>query len=95
MNIGETRRRTVGEIDGFISPLRAACDDQKMNASLQKLLSMPDAERRAFVRSWVSDLLIKEAPKDFTEAIACLLDDAVAEQAYAVIYQCSRPKGAP
>jgi len=90
-----TRRRTVGEIEGFINLLRAACEDQKMNTSLQKLLSMPDEERRAFVQSWVSDLLIKEAPKDFTEAIACLLDDAVAEKAYEVIFQCSRPKGVP
>ncbi len=90
-----TRQRTVGEIEGFISLLRAACDDQKMNAALEKLLSMPDEARRAFVQNWVSDLLIEEAPKEFIEAIACLLDDAVAEQAYAVIFQCSRPKGAP
>ena len=90
-----TRHRTVGEIEGFINLLRAACEDQNMNAALQKLLSMPDEERRAFVQSWVADLLIKEAPKDFTEAIACLLDDAVAEKAYEVIFQCSRPKGVP
>jgi len=43
MTLGATRRRTVGEIEGF----------------------------------------------------TCLLDDAVAEKAYEVIYQCSRPKGAP
>ena len=90
-----TRHRTVGEIEGFINLLRAACEDQKMNAALQKLLSMPDGERRAFVQNWVSDLLIEEAPKEFIEAIACLLDDAVAEQAYEVIFQCSRPKGVP
>jgi hypothetical protein len=90
-----TRRRTVAEIEGFISLLRAACDDRKMNAALEKLLSMPDEARRAFVQNWVSDLLIEEAPKEFIEAIACLLDDAVAEQAYAVIFQCSRPKGVP
>jgi len=95
MTLGATRRRTVGEIEGFISLLRAACDDAGVNAALQKLLSLPDEERRAFVRGWLSELLVKEAPKDFTEAITCLLDDAVAEKAYAVIYQCSRPKGAP
>ena len=90
-----TGRRTVGEIDGFINLLRAACEDQKVNAALQKLLSMPDEGRRAFVHNWVSDLLIKKAPKDFTEAIACLLDDAVAEKAYEVIFQCGRSKGVP
>jgi hypothetical protein len=82
--------RSVGEIEGFIDLLRAACDDPAINASLQKLLSQPDAERRASVQRWVSDLLVEEAPKDFTEAIACLLDDAVAEKAYEVIFECRR-----
>jgi len=91
MNTGsDTKRRTVGEIESFINLLRAACDDPKMNAVLEKLLSFPDEKRRALVHSWVSDLLINEAPKDFTEAIACLLDDSVAEKAYEVIYQCRR-----
>jgi hypothetical protein len=86
----ETKRRTVGEIEGFINLLRAACEDQEMNAALERLLSLPDEKRRAFVHGWVSDLLIKEAPKDFIEAIACLLDDAVAEKAYEVIFRCRR-----
>ncbi|HEY2337311.1 MAG TPA: hypothetical protein VGI18_08125 [Burkholderiales bacterium] len=84
------RRRSVAEIEGFITMLRAACDDAKMNASLQKLLAMPDLERRTLVRSWVAELLTKEAPPDFIEAIACLYDDAIAERAYEVIFKCSR-----
>jgi hypothetical protein len=83
-------RRTVADIEGFITLLRAACDDAKVNASLQKLLAMPDLERRTLVRSWVADLLTKEAPPDFIEAIACLYDDGVAEKAYEVIFACSR-----
>lgn len=83
-------RRTVGEIDGFITLLRAACDDRTVNDALEKLLSLPDERRHALVHTWVSDLLVKEAPKDFIEAIACLLDDAVAEKVYEVIFQCRR-----
>ena len=86
----DARRRTVGEIDGFITLLRAACDDRTVNDALQKLLCLPDERRRALVHTWVSDLLVKQAPPDFIEAIACLLDDAVAEEAYAVIFQCRR-----
>jgi hypothetical protein len=83
-------RRSVAEIEGFITMLRAACDDAKMNASLQKLLAMPDSQRQALVRSWVADLMQKRAPADFIEAIACLYDDGVAEKAYQVIFECSR-----
>jgi hypothetical protein len=82
--------RSVGEIEGFIDLLRVACEDEKVNASLQKLLSLPDDERRTLVHGWVSDLLIEKAPKNFIEAIACLVDDAVAEKAYEVIYHCRR-----
>lgn len=85
-----TKRRSVGEVEGFITLLRAACDDRAMNDALEKMLSMPDERRRTFVHGWVSDLLIQQAPADFIEAIACLLDDAVAEQAYQVIFQCRR-----
>jgi hypothetical protein len=84
------RQRTLAEIEGFITMLRAACDDAKMNASLQKLLALPDSRRRLLVRTWVADLRSKRAPADFVEAIACLHDDAIAEKVYQVIFECSR-----
>jgi len=85
---GQTHR--VGDIDGFITLLRAACDDRAMNTRLQELLALPDAKRQAIVHTWVSDMMIQGAPRDFIAAIACLADDAVAEKAYEVIFQCSR-----
>jgi hypothetical protein len=82
--------RSVGEIEGFVSLLMAACNDPKINATLQRLLSMPDEKRRNLVHAWVTDLLIEQAPRDFVQAVACLSDDAIAEKAYEVIFQCRR-----
>ena len=82
--------RSVGEIDTFITMLRAACDDPKVNEQLERVLSMPDSERKTLVRSWVNDMLVAEAPKDLVQAIACLLDDGVAERAYEAIVRCRR-----
>jgi hypothetical protein len=82
--------RSVGEIEGFIDLLRAACDDASVRQALERLLVMPDAQRRDFVHAWVSDLIVREAPTEFREAIACLADDAVAEQAWAAIQECRR-----
>lgn len=82
--------RSVAEVKGFIDLLAAACNDSKINATLERLLTMPDEKRRGLVHAWVTDLLIEEAPKDFVQAVACLIDDAVAEKAYEVIYQCKR-----
>jgi hypothetical protein len=70
--------------------LKAACNDPEINATLERLLSMPDERRQGLVHTWVSDLLIAEAPKDFVQAVACLMDDAVAEKAYEVIFKCGR-----
>jgi hypothetical protein len=88
--MARTSRRSVAEIEGFVGLLAAACSDPKINATLEKLLAMPDERRRGLVHTWVSDLLIEEAPKDLIEAVACLMDDAVAEKAYEVIYDCKR-----
>ncbi len=84
--------RSVADIEGFVGLLRAACDDPQINTTLERLLAMPDAQRQGIVHSWVSDLIIAEAPRELIEAVGCLIDDAVAEQAYAVIYQCRRKR---
>ena len=82
--------KSVGEIDAFVTMLVAACDDATMYERLERLLSMPDEKRQALVRTWVGDLLIAEAPRDFVQAIACLLDDRIAEKAYEAIFRCKR-----
>lgn len=82
--------RSVGEVEGFVDLLKAACEDPKINATLEKLLAMPDEKRQGLVHAWVTDLIIAEAPKDLIQAVACLSDDAIAEKAYEVIYHCTR-----
>ena len=81
---------SVGEVEGFVNLLAAACSDAKVNAALERLLSMPNEKRQTMVHTWVTDLLIEDAPHDFVQAIACLKDDAVAEKAYEVIFRCRR-----
>ena len=71
--------------------LRVACEDERVNAQLQTLLTLPDQRRRALVESWVKDMVVAGAPQDFVAAIACLSDDAIAEAAYQAIYLCQRP----
>jgi len=82
--------KTVGEIEIFITMLLTACQDPTVNERLERLLSLPDQKRQATVHAWVSDLLIAQAPREFIAAVACLLDDKVAEKAYEVIYKCKR-----
>ncbi len=82
--------RSVAEIEGFVGLLKAACEDPQINATLERLLVMSDQQRQGVVHAWVTDLLIAEAPREFVQAVACLIDDAIAEKAYEVIYRCRR-----
>jgi hypothetical protein len=82
--------KSVGEIETFITMLSTACADASVHARLEKLLSLPDRKRQDVVHAWVRDLLVAEAPRDFVQAIACLLDDRVAEKAYEIIFNCRR-----
>lgn len=83
--------RTVGEVEGFIALLRSACSDAAVNARLQEVLSLPDQRRKALLHTWITDILTSDGPRELAHALACLLDDAVAEKAYEVIYQCGLP----
>ncbi len=70
--------------------IRVACEDETVYGKLERILSMPDEERRASIHSWSTTCRSREAPRDFIQAIACLLDDRVAEKAYEVVFRCQR-----
>jgi len=86
----DAKRRTYGEVDGFVNMLLAACEDSSVNDTLEMLLSMPDDRRRAVIERLLERLREQQAPQELREAMACLLDNVVAEKAYEVIYECAR-----
>lgn len=84
----DINQNKIKDIEGFITMLRAACEDSTMNATLSKILSLPNERRKSVVVRLVDDLESKGAPKKLTNSIACLTDDFIAERAYKEIYQC-------
>jgi hypothetical protein len=79
---------TFAQIDGFIDMLRSACDDADMYRTLERILTQPNMARKQMLHELLADLRRKNAPRELIDAFVCLLDDAVAEKAYAVIYRC-------
>jgi hypothetical protein len=84
---------SVGDIDGFVTMLRAACEDRSMHATLDKILTLPNHQRHTLLEQLLQDMRRRGAPADLMAAIACLSDDQVAEQAYKVIFQCPGKRG--
>ena len=70
--------------------LLVACEDDAINATLKHVLSQPNHLRQTFFKKLLMTLREKKAPADRIEAMACLIDDTVAEQAYVEIYRCKR-----
>ena len=87
--------QTYGDVDGFITMLMAACEDEVMNRTLETILSQPDKMRHAVLLGLLELFRVNGAPKDLSDAFVCLLDDEVAEKAYQVIYQCQRELSSP
>lgn len=57
------------------------------------LLSQPDQQRQFIVQQLLQRLGQSGAPQVLIDAFVPLLDNAVAEKAYEVIYQCRRKPG--
>ena len=84
------RPKTYGEVEGLVTMLIAACEDAKMNETLELLLSQPDDRRKAMVQELLERFRTAGVPKSLYEAFVCLLDDEVAEKAYQAIAACKR-----
>ena len=82
--------RVYADVQGFITMLIVACEDATINNTLQSLLSQPNQARKSALLILLEKLRKDRAPSHLIEAIACLLDDAVAEKAFEAIYHCER-----
>jgi len=76
-------------VDHLVDLLRAACEDAGMNDILERLLSQPEERRHLLVRELLADFRAKGAPQELIAAFTPLLDDAVADTAWRVLYRCS------
>ena len=85
-----TFARTYADVQGFITMLIVAREDASINHTLQSLLSQPNQARKCALLILLAKLRKDHAPSDLIEAIACLLDDDVAEKAFETIYHCER-----
>lgn len=82
--------RSAAAIDGIVNMLLAACESPSVYERLEMILALPNLRRRAELNAVISDLLMAQAPQDLITALACLVDEEVAEKAYEVIYKCHR-----
>jgi len=86
----KSQLKSVAEVEGFITLLRVACEEQDVHQRLEEILSLPDERRKTVIQALLLSMRSGRAPEDFVAAIACLIDTEIAEKAYEVIFKCKR-----
>ena len=82
------RPSRVGEVEGFVQMMLAACRDPTMKAKLLRIVDLPPGSREIGVRRLLSELRERRAPAHLTDAMICLLDEEIAHKVKEALRRC-------
>ena len=85
MTLYQKTKPSVGENETFVTLMRVAKEDAEIKKQLLTILSQNRFNRASILNSYVEDLRLQKAPKEFISAIACLLDDRIAAKALEIL----------
>ncbi len=77
--------RSVSDNERFITLMRVAREDHEIGKEIVSILSLDNFNRKSVLNTWISRMQLEKAPADLVNALAVLLDDAVAEKALSMI----------
>lgn len=80
-----SKTQTVADNEEFITLIRVAREDREVRTQLAAILAQPSFHRQSLLNAMISEMKLKAAPLEFINAIACLLDDAIAAKARELI----------
>lgn len=87
MELNRKKKKSVGENELFVSLIRVAQEDSKIKKQILAILSQNKFNRVSILNSYIEEMRLRKAPKNFISAIACLLDDDIAEKALGILME--------
>ena len=63
----------------FVRLIQVAKEDPEIREQLRSILSLDKFNRKSALHSFLEQMRLRQAPEEFLAAIACFLDDRVAE----------------
>lgn len=72
--------RPVSDNEAFVALVQVAKEDPVVRRKLLDILNHPPVHRQAVLRFYIEEMNQRGAPASFVSAVACLLQDAVAER---------------
>jgi len=81
------RKKFAGQNDPFITLIRVAQEDTEIRERLFTILTLDKFNRESILNSYLEEMRLKQAPAEFISAIACLLDDDIAQKALEILQE--------
>ncbi|MBF0120029.1 MAG: hypothetical protein HQK79_14435 [Desulfobacterales bacterium] len=78
-------KENIDENETFVTLIQVALENQEIKESLLNILSLDNFNRKSALNTFIEHMTFKQAPKKFVTAIACLIDDAVAQKALKIL----------
>ena len=73
--------QSIAENEAFVTLIQVAQEDPDVKEQLSAILRLDDFNRKSALNTFLQEMQLKRAPREFVSAIASLLDDEVAEKA--------------
>ena len=77
--------RTAGVDSTFVRLIQIASEDPEIREQILYILSLDAFNRKSALNTFIHNMRLKGAPSEFVSAIACFLDDGVAEKALSIL----------
>lgn len=77
--------RSAGDDETFVRLIQIARDDPEIREKILGFLRLDSFNRQSALNTFIQQMKLKGAPREFVSAVACFLDDQVAENALAIL----------
>ena len=83
--MSENPKKSIADNESFISLIQLAKEDRKIKDRILTILKLDSFNRISLLNTYISEMSLKGAAKDFVEAFAYLKDDNIANEAIKII----------
>ena len=85
LNLWRKATESIAENEDFITLIRVAQEDSEIKSQLSSILALDSFNRKSALNTFLEELRLRQAPKEFILAMATLLDEEVAEQVLKIL----------
>jgi len=83
----KSQKKPIVNNETFIYLMKVAREEPDIRNKLKSILKLDSFNRQSILNTWLHDLKLQGAPRDFIESLSYFLDDDIAEKALEIILE--------